>query len=741
MLRRYLMMMACISLMVLHPVPPDGSASPGSEPAMAQDAGKVRIRKFPVVLAEQMEGELAHPDWTVRKKMLLEYQLQVNAKNEMTLREFQGNDAAASFAGGRIKTALVLHALKRATGEEVFSRVAGKIDKGVSEGSWDDVRVLVEKEARADFGWFFNQWVDRKGFPELRVENVSVRRNNSAFEVSFDLEQKGDIYKLDIPVNVRFLQGGSETRLVSLATGTKHCALLVDDEPSGLVIDADYDLPRRLLNEETPPLLTRILTEEKPLLVLPVSNPEIYTDVIEAWKKRGAVERKAEEVKDADITSSSLIVLGQDNPVFSRMYGMAGPLDEELGLLARKNPWNAERLVVMLQASSAPAAASAIRVITDSELCSSLSMDAQKRKQTRTADADQGMKTELRAEAAVVDLSAIRTLADVTGSVAGKKIVYVGEYHDRFSHHTIQLQVIKDLYKKNPRLAIGMEMFQRPFQKTLDDYIAGTIDEREFIKRSEYFKRWGFDYSLYKPILDFARFAKIPVIALNLSRDLSDKVGKGGLDQLTGEERKELPLGMDFSDDEYRARLREVFNQHEAREGKKFEFFYEAQVLWDETMSQSIDAFLKKSPDYRMVVIAGGGHISFGSGIPKRTFRRNGLAYATILCDVDVEKGIADYVIYPQTLDGVLAPKLMAMLKEEAGAVRIMGFGKDSPAQKAGIRINDAVLQLDQAVVHSIEDIKLALQYKNREEPLRVTVKRKRFLLGDKEIIIEVKLQ
>jgi uncharacterized iron-regulated protein len=33
-----------------------------------------------------------------------------------------------------------------------------------------------------------------------------------------------------------------------------------------------------------------------------------------------------------------------------------------------------------------------------------------------------------------------------------------------------------------------MEMFQRPFQKTLDDYIKGAIDEREFLKNTEYFK-------------------------------------------------------------------------------------------------------------------------------------------------------------------------------------------------------------------------------------------------------------
>ncbi len=140
----------------------------------------------------------------------------------------------------------------------------------------------------------------------------------------------------------------------------------------------------------------------------------------------------------------------------------------------------------------------------------------------------------------------------------------MGEYHDRFAHHNVQLQVIKSLHQKDPKLAIGMEMFQRPFQKTLDDYLGGAIDEREFLKQSEYFKRWVFDYNLYKPILDYARAEKIPVVALNLTREIVEKVSKSGMDALSDDEKKALPLQMDFSDDDYRGRLKQVFSQHKS---------------------------------------------------------------------------------------------------------------------------------------------------------------------------------
>ena len=55
-------------------------------------------------------------------------------------------------------------------------------------------------------------------------------------------------------------------------------------------------------------------------------------------------------------------------------------------------------------------------------------------------------------------------------------------------------------------------------------------------------------------------------------------------------------------------------------------------------MAMSIDEYLKKNPERQMVVIAGEGHLAYGSGIPKRAFRRNGYEYAVILNDADVEQ-------------------------------------------------------------------------------------------------------
>jgi aminopeptidase N len=345
-----------------------------------------------------------------------------------------------------------------------------------------------------------------------------------------------------------------------------------------------------------------------------------------------------------------------------------------------------------------------------------------------------------REEPVAIAVEELKSLTQAIEGVSDKKIVYVGEYHDKNSHHAVELEVIKKLHRKNPKLAVGMEMFQRPFQTAIDDYINRRIEEREFLKKSEYFERWGFDYNLYKPIIDFARAEKIPVVALNIRREIVDKVGREGLDSLSSDEKKEIPSQMNFSDTAYRERLEKVFKEHKGSSDRKFDFFFQAQVLWDETMAMSIDEYLKKDPESRMVVLAGQGHLSYGSGIPKRVFRKNGLPYGTLLNDADPDRHIADYVIIPQALEGKTSPKLMVMLKESEKIVTITDLPEDSIARKAGLRAGDIILFLDNEPMRSVADIKIALFYKNSGDSVKVTASRKRFFLGERELTFVIKL-
>ncbi len=217
--------------------------------------------------------------------------------------------------------------------------------------------------------------------------------------------------------------------------------------------------------------------------------------------------------------------------------------------------------------------------------------------------------------------------SEILAQLAQANIVYLGEIHDSLADHKAQLEIIQALYQERKKVAIALEMFQRPFQPVLDSYLAGEIREEELRQQSEYAERWGYDWEFYAPILRFAKAHQLPVLALNTPSEVTRKVAKQGLESLTAEERRYLPplAEIDTSNSAYRQMLEEIFLQH-AHGGqgnsKALDLFVTAQVLWDETMAEKIADFYLANEDYLIVVLAGRGHIIYDYGIPSRVERR-----------------------------------------------------------------------------------------------------------------------
>ncbi|MEW6003604.1 MAG: ChaN family lipoprotein, partial [Nitrospirota bacterium] len=332
-------------------------------------------------------------------------------------------------------------------------------------------------------------------------------------------------------------------------------------------------------------------------------------------------------------------------------------------------------------------------------------------------------------------------LEEIVNGISDKSVIYLGERHTNYEDHKAQLQVIMGLFEKGRKFAIGMEMFQKPFQKALDEYISGAISEKDFLKKSQYFKRWGVDYNLYREIIEFAKAKNIPVIALNISSEIIKKVSRGGLDALTQEEKKEIPGDMDMSDDDYRNWLKKIFEEHENLEAKNFDYFYQSQILWDETMAHSVDLFLRERPDHQIIVLSGIGHIMYGSGIPKRAYRLNSKDYVTLVPNTRIlEENEADFVLFPEHLSPPQTPKLGVILKEFDSGVTIKGFQPDSIAKKAGLRKDDILVSLDNSEIEAIEDVRIFMFDKKEGESVKIKVLRKRFLFGEREIEFTVTL-
>jgi aminopeptidase N len=319
----------------------------------------------------------------------------------------------------------------------------------------------------------------------------------------------------------------------------------------------------------------------------------------------------------------------------------------------------------------------------------------------------------------------LTTVNSIIPCLTASRIIYIGERHDRFAHHINQLQIIKKMHNAGYKLAVGMEMFQKPFQPVVNDYLAGRIDEHEFLQKTEYFSRWRYDYNLYKPIIDYLKQQNLPLVALNIQGEISRKVAREGIYSLSDKEKKQLPRSMDFSNERYRKDLKEVFPLHkEQGELKDFSYFLQGQVLWDEAMAESARQFLTDNPESKLVILAGNGHVRHKYGIPERLYRRNHEPFTVIVQDEKIEDGIADFVLISTKLEGDKSPILGVMIEEKDYGLEVMSVGHNSPAEKAGLQEGDVIQRVAGQSILSMADLKLALFYSKIGSSLKIQIER-----------------
>ena len=239
-------------------------------------------------------------------------------------------------------------------------------------------------------------------------------------------------------------------------------------------------------------------------------------------------------------------------------------------------------------------------------------------------------------DALIADLSIVR-------------IVFVGEKHTDPAHHEIQLKVIKELFKTNPDIAVGMEMFDYTYQGVLDQWSDGKLGQKEFLEKTHWHANWRYDFALYKDILDFIKENKIKLVGLNIPFYIQSRIRVGGIKNLSVKDKKHLPDKIDTSNTAHRNYVESVYKLHHHKVRKNFDYFYEAQCVWEEIMAQSIARGIKND---KMVVLSGNGHIIRKFGIPDRVFSRIKEPFRTIYPErpgSEVMLSYADYIwVTPQ---------------------------------------------------------------------------------------------
>ncbi len=364
------------------------------------------------------------------------------------------------------------------------------------------------------------------------------------------------------------------------------------------------------------------------------------------------------------------------------------------------------------------------------------------------------------------------TFAQLADSLDGTRIVYVGESHSNKESHELELQLLKEFYKRNGgNIAVGMEMFKRPHQDILDKWTGGEISEKDLLFSTDWDDEWGYDYNHYKGIMDFIRDNKIPVVALNIKREFQKKISRNGIEGLSEEERETLPE-IDTSDVYHRKYLEKIMNVHSHGDtdmSEAFERFYLIQCVWEDVMADSISKYLSspEGEEKNLLVFIGGGHIIYHFGVPKRVYRNNHLPYLTIttyelrdlkpeddhpLFASDIPLQPADYVNIveltrkePKVMLGVIIRKVYEEKEEEEKEeqakkeeekkykVAIDSVREDSPAGKAGLKAGDFILSMDDESVSKLFDVIYHVRQKKAGDTCLIKI-----LRGEEKMPVEV---
>lgn len=681
-------------------------------------------------LADHLYEEQAGRGSEYRKGMLTDLRSYAYERRGGTVKAFTHAKDRASRAVGYNKAAMIFHMLRKDIGDDKFySALRNFISQNSGKkASWEDLRSVFERAAERDMSVFFSQWLNTTELPVLSFGNPLVRYIKGRYNIEFDLVQTDRAFRFSLPVSFH-TSAGVKQHTFKVNGKVTRIGITLDQIPDKIVVDEHYDILRSLAAEETPPLLSSHFGSDRIVLLVSDKRAEVYKNIVEQYRQSGALIKSADSASNEDIAGASVVVLDRANK-YASLFD-AKDESSDFYIKAIKSPYSAARVMIYMHAADTKAADMGFRRIQHYGKYSELAFSDGKNILKKRAASINGVELMIKSDKNAIEVASAKSIKEIAIKSSDKKIIYVGEEHNRFSHHLAQLEVIKTLHENGKKVAIGMEMFYRISQPALDAYTSGVIDEREFLKKSGYFRQWGFDYSLYKPILDFARENKLPVVALNIPRKIVSKIGVSGINSLSEAEKAELPKHMDYSDEDYKARLANVLEKHSGAAKRDFNNFYQAQVLWDEYMAESLDIFMKKNLDHTMVVIAGGGHLSYGSGIPKRAYRRNSLPYAIILNGESITPGIADYIVMPDSAEYQKSPKMMVMLKETEKGLEIAGFPEGSAAKESGLKEGDLLISAGGRPVKDMDDLRIELFYRTAGEKMSVSVLRKRFLFAD----------
>ncbi|WP_319777551.1 ChaN family lipoprotein [Maridesulfovibrio sp.] len=310
---------------------------------------------------------------------------------------------------------------------------------------------------------------------------------------------------------------------------------------------------------------------------------------------------------------------------------------------------------------------------------------------------------------------------------SGADYVLIGEGHTSICDHKAQFEIIEGLTRGHAKVAIGLEMVTAQKQDILNRFNLGQIPVSELAKDLDWENGWRYDFNMFKPIFELAEKRRLTVAGLNFPFSLVKDVRENGLEGLSPEDRAMLPENVIPPAPEQEEGLKEVLAMHQGRDAtdpKQVERFFLVQSLWDTGMAEKA-VELRQSSGHPVVILAGGGHVEHGWGIPRRLKVLDPQAKVMTIMPWRGEE------FYPTAADSFFycppsyESRMGMTIEMRQGRAVITAVKRDRKGYQKGLRPGDIIVRAQGIPVHSLSAMHMAGSKAHKEsKPLIFTIDR-----------------
>lgn len=263
-----------------------------------------------------------------RFELLADYAAYVRGGGEeKALSAFKEPHGRANRAVGYGKGTYVFHMLRREVGASVFRKGLRRVvEKKVGEEiGWSHFQILFQIYAKKPMSPFFKQWVQRPGAPQIEL----LGAERSGDQVKLRLVSRGkETWKLKLPIALdeRGGQRWERDLDVELSSTPSEVSLPLPPgaEVDSVTVDPNYDVFRRLLPEELPLAIRRVLGAEGARIVLPEKSDPLRPHYEKVARQLAGRLRIPVVEPLAFVPQAGQIVLGQSKLAARLRRGVRG---------------------------------------------------------------------------------------------------------------------------------------------------------------------------------------------------------------------------------------------------------------------------------------------------------------------------------------------------------------------------------------------------------------------------------